>query len=135
MSVDFQWFIFDSIFAQFQEHGVDYMAALLAGDKDRRPGFTLPTGSYYNRVFPGARDRDGATANHVKLADTTAARTVEQYSKDVSAFLMWAAEPHMVARKRIGFQVMSFLLVFAGLLYMTKKKSGRASRITDRLLF
>ena len=48
--------------------------------------------------------------------------TTEQYAKDVSAFLMWAAEPHLDARKRIGFQVMIFLLVFAGLLYFTKKK-------------
>jgi ubiquinol-cytochrome c reductase cytochrome b/c1 subunit len=36
--------------------------------------------------------------------------------------MMWAAEPHMVARKRLGFQVMIFLIVFAGLMYFTKKK-------------
>jgi ubiquinol-cytochrome c reductase cytochrome b/c1 subunit len=48
--------------------------------------------------------------------------TVEQYSKDVTAFMMWAAEPQLEARKRIGFQVMIFLLIFAGLLYFTKKK-------------
>ena len=35
---------------------------------------------------------------------------------------MWAAEPHLDARKRIGFQVMVFLIIFAGLLYFTKKK-------------
>ncbi|MGH6702541.1 MAG: cytochrome c1, partial [Bradyrhizobium sp.] len=32
------------------------------------------------------------------------------------------AEPHMVARKRIGFQVIIFLIVLSGLLYFTKKK-------------
>ncbi len=48
--------------------------------------------------------------------------TVAQYSKDVSAFLMWAAEPHLEARKRIGLQVFVFLIVLAGLLYFTKKK-------------
>ena len=48
--------------------------------------------------------------------------TVEQYAKDISAFLMWAAEPHLDARKRIGLQVIIFLIVFAGLLYFTKKK-------------
>jgi len=47
---------------------------------------------------------------------------MDQYSKDISAFLMWAAEPHLVQRKRIGFQVMIFLIVFAGLMYFTKKK-------------
>jgi len=35
---------------------------------------------------------------------------------------MWAAEPHLDARKRIGFQVMIFLIVLSGLLYFTKKK-------------
>ncbi len=52
--------------------------------------------------------------------------TIDQYAKDVSAFLMWAAEPHLVARKRLGLQVMIFLLVFAGLLYFTKKKVWKA---------
>jgi cytochrome c1 len=47
---------------------------------------------------------------------------VDQYSRDVTAFLMWAAEPHLEARKRIGFQVIIFLIVFAGLAYFTKKK-------------
>ena len=48
--------------------------------------------------------------------------TVEQYSRDVTAFLVWVAEPHLEARKRIGFQVMIFLIVFAGLAYLAKKK-------------
>jgi ubiquinol-cytochrome c reductase cytochrome b/c1 subunit len=61
------------------------------------------------------------TDGRVDYTDGTPA-TVAQYSKDVTAFLMWAAEPHMEARKRIGLQVMIFLLVFAGLLYFTKKK-------------
>ena len=38
---------------------------------------------------------------------------------------MWAAEPHLEQRKRIGLQVIVFLLVFAGLLYFTKKKVWR----------
>ena len=36
--------------------------------------------------------------------------------------MMWAAEPHMEARKKLGFQVMIFLIVLAGMLYFTKKK-------------
>ena len=62
------------------------------------------------------------TDGRVDLRRTARRTTVAQYSKDVTAFLMWAAEPHMEARKRIGFQVMIFLIVFAGLLYFTKKK-------------
>ena len=51
-----------------------------------------------------------------------APETVVQYAKDVSAFLMWVAEPHLEQRKEIAFKVLVFLLVFAGLLYFTKKK-------------
>jgi ubiquinol-cytochrome c reductase cytochrome b/c1 subunit len=54
--------------------------------------------------------------------DDASPQTAEQYSKDAAAFLMWAAEPHLDARKRIGFQVMIFLIVLAGLMYFTKKK-------------
>ena len=35
--------------------------------------------------------------------------TVDQYAKDVTAFLMWAAEPHLVDRKAMGLTVMVFL--------------------------
>jgi cytochrome c1 len=35
---------------------------------------------------------------------------------------MWAAEPTLDARKRLGFQVMIFLIVFTALLYFTKKR-------------
>lgn len=45
-----------------------------------------------------------------------------QYAHDVTTFLMWTAEPHLEARKQLGMQVMIFLIIFAGLLYFTKKK-------------
>src|SRR2546429_9195468 len=51
---------------------------------------------------------------------------VEQYAKDISAFLMWTAEPHLEARKRVGMQVFIFLIVLALLLYFTKKKVWHA---------
>jgi ubiquinol-cytochrome c reductase cytochrome b/c1 subunit len=35
---------------------------------------------------------------------------------------MWAAEPTLDARKRLGFQVFAFLIVLTGLLYFTKKR-------------
>jgi ubiquinol-cytochrome c reductase cytochrome b/c1 subunit len=47
---------------------------------------------------------------------------LDQYAKDVAAFLMWTAEPHLEDRKRMGMQVMIFLIIFAGLMYFTKKK-------------
>jgi cytochrome c1 len=119
----FPWFIFD-VFTQFQEQGVDYIHALLVGYEDKPPqGFQLPPGSFYNKYFPGHAIAmpPPLTPQRVDYTDGSPT-TVEQYSRDVTAFMMWAAEPTMEKRKRIGFQVMIFLLVFAGLLYFTKKK-------------
>ncbi len=118
----FPWFILDA-FIQYQEHGVDYSTALLNGYEDAPQGFALPEGSNYNKYFPGHAIAMPKPVNdgQVEYTDGSPA-TVLQYSKDVSAFLAWTAEPHMEARKRIGFQVMLFLIVFAGLLYFAKKK-------------
>jgi ubiquinol-cytochrome c reductase cytochrome c1 subunit len=41
--------------------------------------------------------------------------TIDQMSKDVSAFLTWAAEPKLESRKRAGLAAIIFLLIFAGL--------------------
>ena len=49
-------------------------------------------------------------------------KTLDQYSKDVSAFLMWAAEPKLEQRKSMGLRVMIFLIVFAALLFFVKKR-------------
>jgi ubiquinol-cytochrome c reductase cytochrome c1 subunit len=48
--------------------------------------------------------------------------TVHHMAEDVSAFLMWAAEPHMMARKQAGFTAVVFLTVLAVLLYLTNKR-------------
>lgn len=118
----FPRFIFD-IFTQFQEQGPDYLVALLTGYEEAPKGFSLPAGAHYNKYFPGHAIGMPQPLNpdQVQYEDGTPT-TVEQYAKDVTAFLMWTAEPHMEQRKRVGFQVMIFLIVFAGLLYFTKKK-------------
>ena len=59
--------------------------------------------------------------DQVTYADGTAA-TVDQMSMDVSAFLMWTAEPHMMERKETGFKAVFFLIIFASLLYLTNKR-------------
>ena len=57
----------------------------------------------------------------VEYADGTAA-TLEQSAEDVSAFLMWAAEPQLIARKQAGFVAVAFLVLLSVLLYLTNKK-------------
>jgi ubiquinol-cytochrome c reductase cytochrome c1 subunit len=48
--------------------------------------------------------------------------TVSQQSKDVAAFLMWAAEPKLVERKEAGFRNLIWLIVLSVLLYFTNKR-------------
>ena len=118
----FPWFIID-LFTQYQEAGPDYIAAILNGYEDPPQGFTLPAGGHYNEYFPGHTIAMPPPLTDGQVTyDDGSPQTVEQYSKDVAAFLMWAAEPHLEQRKRIGFQVMIFLIVLSGLLYFTKKK-------------
>jgi cytochrome c1 len=118
----FPWFVID-VFTLYQEQGVDYITALLKGYEQAPAGFALPQGTHYNKYFPGHAIAMPKPMEDGRVDYTDGApATVDQYAKDLSAFLAWAAEPHMEARKRIGFQVMIFLIVFAGLLYFAKKK-------------
>jgi ubiquinol-cytochrome c reductase cytochrome b/c1 subunit len=122
----FPWLVLDMV-TQYQEQGPDYIAALLTGYKDPPKGFNLPTGGHYNEYFPGHNIAMPPPLQDGQVTfDDGSPTTVAQYSKDVSAFLMWVAEPHLTARKRIGFQVMIFLVVLSGLLYFTKKKVWKA---------
>ena len=119
----FPWWVFDVV-TTYQEQGADYITAMLQGYEDNPPaGFNLPSGLSYNRYFPGhALAMPKPMEDGRVTYEDGSPQTLAQYAKDVSAFLAWAAEPHMEQRKRIGFQVMIFLMVLAGLLYFTKKK-------------
>ena len=130
--------VFDMI-TQYQEQGPDYITALLQGYQDKPPaGVTIPPGGFYNKYFPSHSIAMPPPLTDKRVDYTDGApQTVEQYAKDISAFLMWTAEPRLEARKRIGMQVFIFLIVLAGLLYFTKKKVWHAveldpSKLTPR---
>ncbi|HTO33632.1 MAG TPA: cytochrome c1 [Pararhizobium sp.] len=118
----FPTFIFD-MFTQYQEGGPDYIHALLTGYQEPPAGVEVAEGTHYNPYFANASALAMAPpiSDDQVTYDDGAPQTVEQYSHDVAAFLMWAAEPHLEARKRTGFMVMIFLLIFTGLIYLTKK--------------
>jgi ubiquinol-cytochrome c reductase cytochrome c1 subunit len=114
----FPWFIFDALpFVQYQEVGDDYVYAILTG-------YTHKDDPNWNLYFPGhkiAMPQPPISDGSVEYTDGTPAKT-ENYAKDVTAFLAWAAEPTLAERKKVGWRVMFFLVVLAGLLYYTKKK-------------
>jgi cytochrome c1 len=129
----FPRFIFDA-FTQYQEDGPDYIHAILNGYTDPPAGFTLPPGTQYNKYFPGHAIGmpKPLTDGQVEYTDGTPT-TVDQYGRDVAAFLMWAAEPTLDARKRLGFQVVVYLIVLTGLLYFTKKRVWHAVELDPGL--
>ena len=57
----------------------------------------------------------------VTYADGTPATTA-QMAEDVTSFMVWAAEPHMMARKQAGLIAVVFLSILAVLLYLTNKR-------------
>lgn len=118
----FPGFILD-FFTQYQEKGPDYIAALLKGYTDAPEGFKVTDGTFYNKYFPGHNILMPQPLFPGAITyDDGAPQTLEQYTQDVAAFLMWAAEPRLVERKRIGLQVIIYLVVLSGLLYLTKRK-------------
>ncbi len=117
------WFLLDP-FTEYQEEGPDYIHALLNGYKDPPPaGAKVPDGKYYNEYFPGHAIGMPPPLSEglVDYADGSP-KTVDQYSKDVAAYLQWMSEPTLDQRKRTGFKAVIFLAVFAGLLFVIKRR-------------
>ena len=57
----------------------------------------------------------------VEYADGTES-TKSQMAKDVTAFLVWASEPHLEAQHKMGFKTIIYLIILIILVYMSKQK-------------
>jgi ubiquinol-cytochrome c reductase cytochrome c1 subunit len=112
-----------SVLAKARSGGVDYIYSLLLGYEDAPTGVTLDDGVYYNKYMYG---------NNIKMAEplsdglieysdgTTASK--EQMAKDVTTFLMWAAEPHLESRNKMCFKAILYLIILTILVYFSMKK-------------
>jgi len=127
VSPDVAWYmspvaIAEDLVTMYAEGGPDYVYALLTGYKQPPEDMELQPGLHYNAVYPGNQ----IAMPQVLYPDMVAYNdgtptTVEQYSKDVTSFLMWAAEPSLEERKQMGAKVMLYLFILAALLYMSKR--------------
>jgi ubiquinol-cytochrome c reductase cytochrome c1 subunit len=102
--------------------GAEYIASLLAGytgEEKEEAGTTF----YENKAFPGGwiSMAPPLYGDDVEF-DDGAPTDIEAISQDVAAFLMWTAEPKMMARKQTGFVAVSFLVLLSVLLYLTNKR-------------
>ncbi|GAA4780351.1 cytochrome c1 [Stakelama sediminis] len=129
-----------SMIAKAREGGAAYIHALITGYRNPKtftkdgkslmkefPDFKVPDGLHFNPYFanlniamPPPLTKEG----QVQYMDGTRP-TIDQMSKDVAAFLVWAAEPKLEARHRAGVAAVIFLLIFIGLAFGAYKNIWR----------
>ncbi len=112
-----------SVLAKARAGGANYIYSLLLGYEDPPSGMTLDDGVYYNKYMYGNQIKMSAPLSEglIEYGDGTEA-SVEQMSKDVTTFLMWAAEPHLETRHRMGFKAIVYLIILTVLVYFSMKK-------------
>lgn len=112
-----------SLITKARHGGADYVYGVMTGYADPPAGFILGAGQHYNKF------RDGniiamakPLANGQVAYEDGSPQTVDQYARDVSQFLAWAAEPELEHRKQMGAKVLIFLSIFALLMYAVKRR-------------
>jgi ubiquinol-cytochrome c reductase cytochrome c1 subunit len=121
--------------------GAEYVASLLAGYVEAPSCAPEDFPGYYNHTFTAGgypeecRDEKGKHlypgswiamppplyGEDLDFADGHS-NSLENEAQDVAAFLMWAAEPHLNARKQAGLTGVIFLTILTVLLYLTNKR-------------
>ncbi len=102
--------------------GPEYIVSILTGytgEEKEQAGTIL----YENTAFPGGWISMGPplAGDDVEFSDGHSA-SLHHEAEDVAAFLMWAAEPKLMARKQAGFVGVLFLVLLSVLLYLTNKR-------------
>ena len=111
-----------SVMAKARPGGPDYLHALLTGYEEPPSDMEMTKGMQYNNSFPGHQIAmpNPLAEGVVEYTDGTEP-TVENYARDVSAFLMWTAEPKLEERHKLGARIMIFLFVFAVIMFLAKR--------------
>ena len=140
-----------SLIAKAREGGAAYTYSLLTGYADpnsyrNEEGEALPaanrpgTGLHFNPYFANlniAMPPPLTSEGQVTYAEGNPRPTVDQMAKDVSAFLVWAAEPKLENRHRYGLATIIFLLVATVLGYLSYQniwaEAKRKVRVTGPL--
>jgi ubiquinol-cytochrome c reductase cytochrome c1 subunit len=135
-----------SLIAKAREGGAAYIHSLLTGFQPQPaellkkfPDAKTPPGLHYNPYFANlnlAMPPPLTSEGQVTYADGTKP-TVDQMAKDVSAFLVWTAEPNLESRHSSGLAVSVFLLIASILGYLAYRNlwydAKRAVRVTGAL--
>jgi len=127
-----------SVMAKARHDGANYMYSLLSGYQAAPAGLQIRPGQYYNPYMPGDMTPFWEGTGHVPPGgfiamppplsdglvtyDDGSSQTVDQYARDVAAYIAWASDPRATERKQAGFGVIIFLLIFAGLTYASYRR-------------
>lgn len=137
-----------SLLTKARKDGPNYIYSLLTGYETPPETIAVPAGQYYNPYYAGETmslvKPDFLDHGHLKegielpyggvfkmappLSDGIityedgSPETIEQYASDVVNFMMWAAEPKLESRKKMGVMVLIYLLIFAIITYMSYKR-------------
>jgi cytochrome c1 len=113
-----------SLIIKNREGHENYVYSILTGFGQKPPASEkMARGMNYNPYFPRHQIAmpPPLTNGSVTFADGTP-NSVEQEAHDVVTFLTWASEPKMEERKRMGFNVILYLIGLTTLLYFTYRR-------------
>ena len=123
-----------SLMTKARDDGPAYVYSLITGYQDQPaallkqfPDAKTPERLHYNPYFANlnlAMAPPLTGDGQVTYGDGTKS-SVDQMSRDVSAFLVWTAEPKLAKRHQTGWPVLLFLIVLTGLAYMTYQNVWR----------
>jgi ubiquinol-cytochrome c reductase cytochrome c1 subunit len=123
-----------SLMAKAREGGAPYIYSILTGYepipaelKAKYPDSLPLPGLHYNPYFASlniAMAQQLTSDGQVQYEDGTKP-TIDQMAKDVSAFLVWTAEPKLESRHVAGFATVGFLLIFCILAWGAYKNVWR----------
>ena len=118
-----------SLITKAREGGAAYVYSLLTGYQEQPaellkefPTAKTPEGLHYNPYFANlnlAMAPPLASDGQVTYGPGNPAPTVDQMAKDVSAFLVWTAEPNLARRHGYGLAVVIFLIIATILGYLS----------------
>ncbi|WP_339915784.1 cytochrome c1 [uncultured Brevundimonas sp.] len=127
-----------SVMAKARHGGANYIYSLLSGYEEAPAGLQIRPGQNYNPYMAGDMTPFWNGEGHAPAGgfiamppplsagmvtyDDDAPETVDQYAKDVGAFIAWASDPRATERKQAGLGVMIFLFLFAGLTYASYRR-------------